>query len=56
MLKFDRYCVTRRIFFKAYNKKLVPSLHTLIVFTIFSFLVNEKIKLKVLAGFFEITY
>jgi hypothetical protein len=43
------------IFLKAYNNKLVLSVHALIVFTIF-FLVDENIKLRVLACSFEITY
>ncbi len=34
---------------KAYNNKKVLSVHALIVFTIFYFLIDEKIKLKVLA-------
>ncbi len=43
-------------FLKAYNKKLVLSVHALMVFTIFCFLVDKKNELKVLAFFFEITY
>jgi hypothetical protein len=43
------------IFLKAYNKKLALSAHALIVFTTFCFFIDEKIKLKVLACFFEIT-
>jgi hypothetical protein len=45
-------------YFMAYNIKLVPVLseHTLMVFSIFCFLIVEIIKLKVLACFFEITY
>jgi hypothetical protein len=42
-------------FLKAYNNKKVLSVHALIVFTILCFLVDETIKLKVLACFFEIT-
>ncbi len=44
-------CVTTQemnIFLKAYNNKQVLSVHALIVFTIFCFFVDEKIKLKVL--------
>ncbi len=46
------------IFFEGLLQKIgtVPSVHTLIVFTMFCFLVYEKIKLKVLACSFEITY
>ncbi len=47
-------------FFKAYNNTVnryfLYSIHALIVFTIIYFLVNEKIKLKVLACSFEVTY
>ncbi len=39
---------------KAYNNKQVLSVHALILFKIFSFLVDEKIKLKVLSISFEI--
>jgi hypothetical protein len=42
-------------FLKAYNNKLVLSVHALAVFTFFCLLVDEKIKLKVVACFFEIT-
>ncbi len=41
-------------FFKAYNNKQVLSVHALLVFQIFSFLVDVKIKLKILACSFEI--
>jgi len=43
-------------FLKVYNNKKVLSVRALIVFTIFYFLVDEKIELKVLVCFFEITY
>jgi hypothetical protein len=43
-----------KYFFKAYNYKKVLPVHALIVFTVFGFLVDEKIKLKVLASSFEI--
>ncbi len=39
--------------FKPYDNRKV---HALIVFTLFGFLVDDKIKLKVLACSFEITY
>ncbi len=44
------------IFLKAYHNEYVLSVHTLIVFTIVCYLVDEKFKLKVLACSFEITY
>ncbi len=40
-------------FLKAYNNKYLLSVHALMVFTIFCFIVDEKIKFKVLACFFE---
>ncbi len=48
-------CQQMNIFLRDYNNKLELSVHALVVFTIFCFLVDEK-KLKVLACFFEITY
>jgi hypothetical protein len=44
------------IFLKAYNNKLALSVHELTVFTMCCFLDDEKIKLKVLACSFDITY
>jgi hypothetical protein len=49
-------CHEMKFFFKAYYNKLVLSVHALVVLTIFCFLVDEKMKLKVLACSFEITY
>ncbi len=43
-------------FFEGYDDKYVFSVHALIVFTIFVFYLNEKIKLEVLACSFEISY
>jgi hypothetical protein len=43
------------IFLKAYNNILVLSVHVLIVFKKFCFLVGEKIKVKVLVCSCEIT-
>jgi hypothetical protein len=43
-------------FFEGYDDKYVFSVHALIVFTIFVFYLNEKIKLEVLACSYEITY
>jgi hypothetical protein len=41
------------IYLKAYNNKNVLSIHALkVFFTIFNFLIDEEIKLKVLACFF----
>ncbi len=52
-----RDCAARWIFIlKAYYNKQVLSVQALIVFTIFWFLVDEKIKCKVLDCSFEITY
>ena len=48
-------CHEMNICLKAYNNKWVLSVHALIVFTIFCSLVDEKIKIKVLACSFEIT-
>ncbi len=42
-------------FLKAYDKKVL-SVHVLIVYTIFCFLFDVKIKLKVVASSCEITY
>ncbi len=52
-----RNCVTKWIFIclKDYNNELLLFVHVLIVFTVFCFLVDEKIKLKVLACFSELT-
>ncbi len=49
-------CHEMNIVLKAYNNKLVLCVQVLIFLTIFCFLVEERIKLKVLACSFEITY
>jgi hypothetical protein len=49
-------CHEMKKIFEAYYNKLVLSVHALMVLTIFCFLVDEKMKLKVLACSFEITY
>jgi hypothetical protein len=41
-----RLCHEMNIFSKAYNKKIL-SVHAIIVFTFFCFLVVEKVKIKV---------
>jgi hypothetical protein len=48
-------CHEMNIFFMAHNNQQVLAVHERIVFTIFCFLFDEKIKLKFLACFFEIT-
>ncbi len=48
-------CRDIKNFLKAYIKKWVLSVHALMVLTIFCFLVEKKINLKVLACSFEIT-
>jgi hypothetical protein len=48
-------CHEMNIFLKVYNNKQVLSIHTMIIFLQFC-LVDEKIKLKVLACSFEINY
>ena len=53
--KLQGLCHEMNIFLRDYNNKLVISVHALVVFTLFCFLVDEKNKLKVLACFFEIT-
>ncbi len=52
-LSFKKLCHEMN-FCNAYNIKYVLSVHALIGFSIFCFLVDEKIKLKVLACFFWI--
>jgi hypothetical protein len=54
--KFKRIVSKDEYFSKADNNEQVFSVHALIVFTIFCFLVDEKLELKGLACFFEITY
>jgi hypothetical protein len=56
LLCLEGMCHGMNIFLKAYNIKKVLSVHALIGFTVFGVLVDEKIKLKVLACSFETTH
>jgi hypothetical protein len=49
-------CHEMNICLYAENNKQMLYVHVLIVFTIFCFLADKKIKLEVLACSFEITY